>query len=67
MIIQQEHYISVVDLCIQVIEVIVKIVTPCFNRPSLLSRSLVDSEPGVTQAGFNTDCVRKDAHLYADT
>ena len=27
--------------CIQVIYVIVKIVTPCFTRPSLLSRSLV--------------------------
>ena len=27
--------------CVQVIYVIVKIVTPCFNRPSSLSRSLV--------------------------
>ena len=27
--------------CVQVICVIMKIVTPCFNRPSLLSRSLV--------------------------
>ena len=27
--------------CVQVIFVIVKIATPCFNRPSLLSRSLV--------------------------
>ena len=27
--------------CVQVIYVIMKIVTPCFNRPSLLSRSLV--------------------------
>ena len=27
--------------CVQVIYVIMKIVTPCFNRPSLLSRFLV--------------------------
>ena len=27
--------------CVHVIYVIMKIVTPCFNRPSLLSRSLV--------------------------
>ena len=31
--------------CIQVIYVIVKIVTPCFNRPSLLSSSLVGYRP----------------------
>ena len=29
--------------CVQIIYVIVKIVTPCFNRPSLLSRSKWDS------------------------
>ena len=28
-------------ICVQIIYVIMKIVTPCFNRPSLLSKSLV--------------------------
>ena len=35
------HRWAGIFFCVQVIYVIMKIVTPCFNRPSLLSRSLV--------------------------